>query len=69
MEIIKLGNSNYARCECCNTELKYDKYDLHWTHTKEDYYYIICPKCRELVWLKSTHELDQMYHEAYLERQ
>ena len=68
MEIIKEGIENYAKCECCGTEVEYDKYDLKWTHTEESYYYIICPKCREAIWLNGTPKLDQMYHEAYIEQ-
>ena len=70
MKIVKIGKlENRAKCGCCNTELIYDKYDLKWTHTEESYYYINCPLCREKIWLRSTPELDKMYHEAYAERE
>ena len=59
MKVIANGNTNQVECEKCHAKLEFDKYDLRWTHTEEDYYYIECPICHEMIWLKSTKELDQ----------
>jgi hypothetical protein len=68
MEVVKIGNPNIRVCDCCHTELKYDKYDLQWTHTEEDYYYIVCPICKNIIWLNGTPELHKMYHDAWVEK-
>lgn len=68
MKVIANGNTNQVECEKCHAKLEFDKYDLRWTHTEEDYYYVECPICHEMIWLKSTKELDQMYHEAWVEK-
>ena len=68
MQIVKRGKiENLARCEHFGTELKYDKYDLWWSHT-EECYYLVCPVCKEIIWLNGTPELDKMYHEAWIEK-
>lgn len=68
MEVVKIGNPNICVCECCHTELKYNKYDLQWTHTEGDYYYIKCPICGDIVWVPGDERHHRMYHEAWDER-
>ena len=68
MEVVKIGNPNIRVCDCCHTELKYDKYDLQWTHTEEDYYYIKCPNCGAIVWIPGDERHHQMFKEAWDER-
>ena len=68
MEVVKIGNPNIRVCDCCHTELKYDKYDLQWTHTEEDYYYIKCPICGAIVWIPGDERRHQMFKEAWDER-
>ena len=69
MKIINRGRiENYARCEHCGTEIQYDKYDLRWSHTEEECYYVICPICGKIIWIDGTPELDKMYHEAWIEK-
>jgi len=69
MRIVRLNPvTNYARCEHCGAELEYDKFDLQWTHTEEEDYYIICPNCKQIIWLTGTPTLHRMYHEAWEER-
>ena len=62
MEIIKRGRiDNFARCEKCGTEMRYNANDLRWTHTEEDYYYVTCPVCGKTVWIERTPETDAMW--------
>lgn len=69
MEIIKRGRiDNYAKCAHCGTKVRYNKYDLHWTHTEENCYYLICPLCHEMIWVDKTPELDKAYNEVWVER-
>lgn len=69
MNIIKKGNPNSVICNHCNSTLEYNKFDLRWSHTEQDDYYIVCPVCKEIVWLTGTPRLHQMYHKAYEERE
>ena len=69
MEIIKFGIPNTVTCDCCHTELRYNKHDLQWTHTEENYYYIKCPVCGAIVWIPGDEKHDKMYKEARDERE
>lgn len=67
MEILQTEMKNLAKCDC-GTVVRYNKYDLQWSHTEENCYYLICPVCKKIIWLDKTPEMDKMYNEAWLER-
>lgn len=64
MEIIKHGGFDIARCQHCNTELRFNGGDLRWYHGEPDYYYVVCPICGNWVWVNKNAETCKMYHEA-----
>lgn len=49
--------------------MRYDKYALRWAHTEQDDYYIVCPVCKNIIWITGDEEHDQMYKEAWNERE
>ena len=64
MEIIKYGGFDRARCQHCNTELRFNSNDLHWYHGEPDYYCIVCPVCGQWVWINKNAETCRMYREG-----
>lgn len=63
MKIIGIENPNIVTCGKCNVKLEYNAFDLQWTHTEPNYYYVKCPLCGEIIWVESNERTDQMYHE------
>lgn len=61
MKILRRGSNKKIECDDCHSLLEFDAYDLKWSHTEPNMYYIICPVCHRTIWLQATMELDEMY--------
>ena len=57
-----------AQCQHCCSVVSYDYNDLKWSHTDEDDYYLVCPKCGNYIWLNGNDELDEMWKKQWNER-
>ena len=65
MKVIKEIPKNYLTCTKCGSYLEWEPKDLRWTHTEPDEYYVKCPVCGEILFIKSTPELDEMYNRLH----